>query len=74
MLKFSPFLMSWKSACSPEFISQPMAMKFGFSIESTSGQCKLKSILRKSYFKGVQGSKNSEIFAVFGKLDISKLS
>ena len=69
--KFSPFLINWKSASSPEFISQPMPMKFGFSIENTSGQCMLKSISRKSHFGG---SKNSEIFAVFGELEIDKLS
>ena len=107
--------------------SQPIPMKFGFSIENTSGQCKLKSILQKSHsggpktpnffrfgeleigelswvylstntyeiwfqhrkylgtvqvevhfakiaFWGVQGSKNSEIFTVFGELEIGKLS
>ena len=50
--KFSPILVNWKSASSPEFISQPILMKFGFSIENTSGQCKSKSILRKSHFGG----------------------
>ena len=69
--KFSPFFVNWSLGSCPEFISQPMPMKFGFSIENTSGQCKLKSILRKSRFGG---SKNFEIFAVFGELEIGKLS
>ena len=72
--KFSPFFVNWSLGSCPEFISQPMPMKFGFSIENTSGQCKLKSILRKSHFGGVQGSKTSEIFADFGELEIGELS
>ena len=46
-------------------------MKFGFSIENTSGYGKLKSILRKSH---IERSKNTEIIAVFGELEIGKLS
>ena len=64
--KFSPFLLNWRSTSCPEFISQPMPMKFGFSIENTSGQCKLKSILRNSYFggPGVQKRRNSNYWLI----------
>ena len=50
--KFSPFFVNWSLGSCPEFIAQPMPMKFGFSIENTSGECKLRSILRKSRFWG----------------------
>ena len=72
--KFSPFFVNLSLRSCPKFISQPMPMKFGFSIENTSGQCKLKSILRKSHFGGSRGNKNSEFFAVFSELEIGKLS
>ena len=72
--KFSPFFVNWSLGSCPEFVSQPMPMKFGFSIENTSGECKLRSILRNSHFLGSRGPKNAEIFAVFDELEIGKLS
>ena len=72
--KFSPFFVNWSLGSCPEFISQPMPMKFGFSIENTSGQCKLKSILQKSRFGGSRGSKTPKCFAVFSELEIGKVS
>ena len=67
--KFLPFLLNWKSASTPEFISQPMPMKFGFSIENTSGHCKLKSILRKSHFWGSRSPKTPKFSPFFRELE-----
>jgi len=70
MPKFSPFFVNWSLGGCPEFISQPIPMKFGFSIENTSGQCKLKSILRKSYFGGSRGPKTPKFLPFFVNLSL----
>ena len=44
-------------------------MKFGFSIENTSGHCKLKSILRKSHFWGSRSPKTPKFSPFFRELE-----
>ena len=58
--KFSPLLLNWRSESCPDFISHPMPMKFGFSLENTFGQGQFKSILLNSYYGGSRGPKTSK--------------
>jgi hypothetical protein len=71
---FSPFLVNWRLASCPEFYLSTNAREIWFQHRKYLGPVQVEVHFLKIAFWGVQGSKNSEILAVFDELVIGKLS